>query len=184
MKRGKREKLGRRGTLDRIMALCREKRWPLRRYEKALRRHFNKPTYKSMYAVPIWIKQYVDLERRLRRAQRRAFRERIQRQVQQAVASGVLKKPRFCESCHRRTLVASLQAHHRDYRYPLRVIWLCQPCHVKAHGKRAVQRAAFYAQQRELGQPLDMQLSRLRRRYEEGHLSRRNYNEQRCMLQS
>jgi hypothetical protein len=69
-----------------------------------------------------------------------------------------------------------LQGHHRDYRYPLKVVWLCQSCHVKAQGPQAVKRAAFHAQRRDLLRDFEAREKRLRQRYKAGQVSRRLYN--------
>mgnify|MGYP001582169702 CR=1 FL=1 len=50
--------------------------------------------------------------------------------VHSAVESGRLKKPRYCRSCGQEI---ELQAHHRDYNKPLKVIWLCSGCHKFLH---------------------------------------------------
>lgn len=171
-----------RDRLVRLMILCRNQRWPLRRYEKALRRYYASPHFRTMLAVPSWIRSDVHTERLLRRAERQAMRERIQRQVQRAVENGVLIKPSCCEGCHRRTIKRKLQGHHRDYRYPLRVIWLCQSCHVQAQGPRAVKRAAFHAQRRDLLRDFEAREKRLTQRYKAGHVSRRRYYELRREL--
>lgn len=51
--------------------------------------------------------------------------------VHLALANGDIVKPKNCERCrkpHQR-----LHAHHKDYRKPLVVIWLCPPCHGVEH---------------------------------------------------
>lgn len=40
--------------------------------------------------------------------------------------------PLPCEACGE----GKVQMHHEDYSKPLEVIWLCEDCHYKAHGKR------------------------------------------------
>lgn len=66
----------------------------------------------------------------------RAHPERVRAygKVNYAVKTGKLKKPRRCQSCHRRPTPridgrSRLQAHHKDYRKPLDVLWLCSYCH-------------------------------------------------------
>lgn len=50
------------------------------------------------------------------------------------VANRVKWEPEFrpdaCERCGKRT---RLVAHHEDYRKPLVVMWLCDPCHGRRH---------------------------------------------------
>ena len=47
------------------------------------------------------------------------------------IASGRLTRPDKCVDCGR---TASIEAHHIDYNDPDKIIWLCSPCHRKAHG--------------------------------------------------
>jgi len=55
--------------------------------------------------------------------------------VRKAVQGKQLIKPQLCERCWVRYRPAELQAHHRDYSKPLQIIWLCQACHLEAHGR-------------------------------------------------
>jgi len=50
--------------------------------------------------------------------------------VQRALESGQLEKPLHCQCCCSRRL---LVGHHPDYAEPLRLIWLCVPCHADFH---------------------------------------------------
>lgn len=47
-----------------------------------------------------------------------------------AIRSGTLLRPPACEWCG---AVGPVDAHHEDYRLPLDVIWLCEPCHGARH---------------------------------------------------
>jgi len=47
-----------------------------------------------------------------------------------AVSRGKMLRPLNCEQCEQELPV---QGHHEDYSKPLDVIWLCVPCHGKAH---------------------------------------------------
>ena len=50
--------------------------------------------------------------------------------VERAKRNGLLKeKP--CVICGKTNVIA----HHEDYLYPLRVVWLCESCHVKVHSR-------------------------------------------------
>lgn len=53
--------------------------------------------------------------------------------VRDAVKSGKLTKPRMCSQC---STEGTLHGHHTDYTKPLDVVWLCQSCHLAAHGKQ------------------------------------------------
>jgi hypothetical protein len=130
-----------------------------------------------MLAVPIWIRGDVHDERLRRRQKRQGTRAKIQKQVQRAVANGVLIKPLCCEGCKRSIIKRKLQGHHRDYRYPLNVVWLCQSCHVQAQGKRAVKRAALHARRREVRQRFEKKEEKLRLLWKAGEISRRRYYE-------
>lgn len=58
--------------------------------------------------------------------------------VREAVNSGHLKKPLACQICGTPTPRHRLAGHHhRGYDQPLDVIWLCDPCHKRAHTKAA-----------------------------------------------
>ena len=50
--------------------------------------------------------------------------------VARALKSGVLKRPDKCSSCEK---VGKVVGHHHDYKEPLNVVWLCQPCHKQLH---------------------------------------------------
>ncbi len=47
-----------------------------------------------------------------------------------AVRAGILKRPKTCSRCKK---TGKIQGHHENYKKPLDVIWLCQPCHFKEH---------------------------------------------------
>lgn len=50
--------------------------------------------------------------------------------VARALMNGNITRPLSCEVCGSSS---KLQAHHNDYNRPLEVVWLCVPCHAKAH---------------------------------------------------
>jgi hypothetical protein len=53
-------------------------------------------------------------------------RQRAWKKIYAAVLSGRLRKPDWCEVCG---AVGEVTAHHSNYFKPLRVVWLCRPCH-------------------------------------------------------
>jgi len=71
---------------------------------------------------------------RVRSVYERQHPERIaaHRAVKAALEAGRLAKPIFCPRCFRRKPV---EAHHDDYRKPLKVRWLCRACHTHVHYK-------------------------------------------------
>lgn len=50
-----------------------------------------------------------------------------------AIKKGKLKKPRICSNCKHK--VKYIFAHHKDYKKPLEVEWLCGRCHYEIHCK-------------------------------------------------
>ena len=92
----------------------------------------------SMYASP-------------RKFKTQLLRHAAQRKLQKAVAAGRVKKPTRCQHCKRRVAKPQLQGHHHDYRKPFDVKWLCQACHVKAHGPRYAAKAVYHQMLRESG---------------------------------
>lgn len=61
--------------------------------------------------------------------------------VKRAIVRGSLF-PKPCERCG--ALSNSTQAHHEDYRFPLTVNWLCNPCHARRHAEIRAQRLDNY----------------------------------------
>jgi hypothetical protein len=53
--------------------------------------------------------------------------------VHLAIKQGVLAKPNKCSRCGR--IPRRLEGHHRDYKRPLDVKWLCSFCHRREHGE-------------------------------------------------
>jgi hypothetical protein len=58
---------------------------------------------------------------------------RCHRIAQRAVEKGELVPRKRCQRCKNRR---RLEKHHPDYRYPLRVRWVCKPCHVIEDAER------------------------------------------------
>lgn len=58
-------------------------------------------------------------------------------ELHDAVRHGLVIRPRACSECG--DTESTIHAHHTDYAKPLEVVWLCPPCHGKAHrGKRVI----------------------------------------------
>ena len=53
-----------------------------------------------------------------------------------ALRDGFLKKPDLCECCKKKSEEGtSINGHHEDYAFPLKVMWLCRGCHQSLHHK-------------------------------------------------
>lgn len=50
--------------------------------------------------------------------------------VKQAIQKGILIRPEFCERCGGKRRIV---AHHDNYSKPLKVEWICSPCHMLHH---------------------------------------------------
>ena len=66
--------------------------------------------------------------------------------VRTAVINGRIIKPSACSDCGS---TQRIQAHHDDYRKPLDVRWLCQPCHMYLHRKPSILTKYFVLPPRE-----------------------------------
>lgn len=53
--------------------------------------------------------------------------------VKRAIKSGVLSRPDTCDHCG--GSATRIEGHHPDYSKPLKVLWLCRPCHNIIHGR-------------------------------------------------
>jgi hypothetical protein len=65
---------------------------------------------------------------------RDAAAQRAQHIVADAIRRGILTRPDACVKCEGTN--SRIEAHHEDYRQPLRVMWLCRRCHRSLHAKR------------------------------------------------
>jgi hypothetical protein len=65
---------------------------------------------------------------------RDAAAQRAQGIVARAILAGLLTRPDACVKCEGTN--SRIEAHHEDYRQPLRVMWLCRRCHRSLHAKR------------------------------------------------
>lgn len=61
-----------------------------------------------------------------------SLKNKARAEVQNALNRGILKRPIICSRC-KKTSKLSIEAHHKDYRKALDVIWLCKKCHFKIH---------------------------------------------------
>lgn len=52
--------------------------------------------------------------------------------VAKAIEKGTITKPDDCQKCGSG---GRIEAHHDDYNQPLKVLWLCKPCHTALHVK-------------------------------------------------
>jgi len=78
---------------------------------------------------------------RARRARERdPAKTRARNLLISAVRYGRLAKPDQCEDCRQSVPPQELHGHHEDYSKPLDVRWLCEPCHLRRHGKQRVGR--------------------------------------------
>ena len=55
--------------------------------------------------------------------------------VRYAIKIGKIKRPKICEICKEKR---KLVAHHKDYNFPFRIIWLCYSCHKKLHNNKKI----------------------------------------------
>ena len=63
--------------------------------------------------------------------------QKAQQALNRAVNRGEIKKPKRCQKCGR---PGRINGHHRNYRKPFLVIWLCQQCHRDVHAKQSCRR--------------------------------------------
>lgn len=53
----------------------------------------------------------------------------IRAKTERAIKKGIIEKKELCEFCSKK----AEEAHHPDYRKPLKIIFLCRVCHKKIH---------------------------------------------------
>ena len=63
--------------------------------------------------------------------QAKTLQQRARLKLQRAVKSGKINKPDSCDSCRKKCIPDG--HHHRGYKKPLAVIWLCRMCHGEVH---------------------------------------------------
>lgn len=83
-----------------------------------------------------WCRQQMREARRVGRDERRSALAAAEPHItacrsatNAAIAHGLLRKPLECDRCDATKIVA----HHRDYRDPLLIDWLCRRCHTREH---------------------------------------------------
>ena len=61
----------------------------------------------------------------------KTFEQKARKKLEYAVRRGRIKRPDACDSCG---IVGKIQGHHhKGYKNPLDVIWLCPKCHSLVH---------------------------------------------------
>ena len=116
-------------TAKRLKEWNKENRPRLNKYRREYRKRRSK---KVRIRERKWRREYnrKHPEKRRKTNRRRRNKNRLQyrahMKVSYAVQKGHLKRPSRCSRCRKRRKV---QGHHRDYRKPLEVVWLCDPCH-------------------------------------------------------
>jgi len=73
----------------------------------------------------------VAAEKRKRYATSHLHERAVGLRAERAVKNGHIAKPDKCSACGVGDV--QIEGHHFDYDKPLDVIWLCRPCHKKAH---------------------------------------------------
>jgi hypothetical protein len=82
-----------------------------------------------------WIKANPSENAKRMRNWRRAnpIKSKAHQAVWNALNRGHIVKPLACQLCN---AAGPVQAHHSDYTLKLDVLWLCNGCHLKQHGKQ------------------------------------------------
>src|SRR3990167_5954890 len=57
------------------------------------------------------------------------FKGRARHILKYAIDTKKITKPNKCLSCEN----TKVEAHHNNYKFPLKVIWLCKTCHANKH---------------------------------------------------
>jgi len=122
--------------------LCRriwERNWRLRRKESGnpvistkMPRSYHREYEKIYYSNP---EVKMKINARMRKYQKDPvlrIRQYARAAVKRAIMYGRIIKLKNCSDCRKET---KLQAHHEDYLKPLKIIWLCLPCHRLKHAK-------------------------------------------------
>ena len=68
---------------------------------------------------------------RIKWKQKNRLKVLAHKSVYRALAAGKLIQPSACEGCSIQH--QTLNAHHDDYSFPLKVRWLCSKCHIEWH---------------------------------------------------
>ena len=59
---------------------------------------------------------------------------RTRRKTHYYISVGVIKKPKQCQKCHGKFERKLLHAHHKNYKDPFDVLFVCNSCHRTIHG--------------------------------------------------
>lgn len=73
---------------------------------------------------------YIEYHRNWKRANQEKVK--VHTKLRYAIKKGLIKIAKFCEECKEKR---KLVGHHPDYRFPLKVNWLCYSCHKKIKSK-------------------------------------------------
>lgn len=98
-----------------------------------VRKYYRKNREKRNKQKKAWAEKHKDELRVYRREYYRnyyRYKLNAHQKVYRAVMSGQLVRPESCSSCGRNS---NLHGHHKDYKKPLHVIWLCVSCHKEVH---------------------------------------------------
>ena len=104
-----------------------QKKHKNRNIEKNKRFKKNNPNYWKDY-----YKQNPEIRKDCNSRWRKNNPERMKfyRTYSKAIREGTLIKPSQCQICGKED---KIHGHHFDYSKPLKVIWVCQPCHSDIH---------------------------------------------------
>ena len=87
----------------------------------------------AQYMRRAFLKDPEKFRKQWRRASRQrvwTFKHEARYQLNRAIRRGDIARPEQCEACKSK---GRITAHHDNYSMPLRVRWLCYPCHGREH---------------------------------------------------
>jgi len=122
---GKCKTCTKRDVYERVQILKQDPAWRAKKREWSRRKQAEyRALGKAVKATPKDAKKWRDKNRHKINAHYMANK---------AQKKGLLEKPSACTKCGKQT--EKLHKHHHDYTKPLEVVWLCSPCHGKAHSE-------------------------------------------------